>query len=98
MTDCNLEAGQPPASHTNMNSIHPLQGNAQVTQDFVGGPSTTLEVLESACGDGSSTHMKKFNLKTCILSKSFKPSDRIVSSVTHRTYPCINVLIMRVLI
>ena len=94
MTDCNRGTGQPPVPRTNANSIHPPQGNADVPhviQDFVGGPSTSIEILERACGDGSSTFFKKCLSKTCLLAKNnFKPSDKIVSTVTHRTYPCVN--------
>ena len=94
MPDCNRGTGQPPVPRTNMNSIHPPQGNADVPhviQDFVGGPSTSLEVLERACGDGSSTFFKKCTSNRCLLAKNnFKPSDKIVSSVTHRIYPCVN--------
>ena len=94
MPDCNRGTGQPPVPRTNANSIHPPQGNADVPhviQDFVGGPSTSIEILEHACGDRSSTYFKKCLSKTCLLAKNnFKPSDKIVSTVTHRTYPCVN--------
>ena len=33
---------------------------------------------------------KKCNSNKCILANSFKTSDKIVSSVTHRTYSCTN--------
>ena len=93
MTDCNLGAGQPPAPCTDQNSLHPPQRNGDVLperRDLVGDPSKSIESLVSACGDGSSVKFKKCNSNTCKLNISFKPSDRIVSSVTHRTYSCIN--------
>ena len=78
---------------TDTNSIHPPQGNADVLpeiEEFVSGPSTSVESLERACGDGSSTHFEKCKNKSCYLSKQFKPSDSVVSTVTHRIYPCVN--------
>ena len=94
MTDCIGGTGQPPVPRTNMSSIHPPQGNAdvpQVIQEFVSGPSTSVEILEGACGDGSSTFFKKCSSKTCLLAKNnFKPTDKVVSTVTHRVYTCIN--------
>ena len=93
MTDCNLGAGQPPAPCTDQNSLHPPQRNGDVLperRDLVGDPSKSIESLVSACGDGSSVKFKKCNSNTCKLNINFKPSDRIVSSVTHRTYSCIN--------
>ena len=69
MTDHNRGTGQPPVPRFNASSIHPPQGNAdvpQVIQEFVGGPSTSVEILERACGDGSSTFIKKCTSKTCL--------------------------------
>ena len=81
MPNYQIGAGQPPAPYSNMNSTHSLQGNADVLpqiQDFVGGPSTSVESLERACGDGSSTNFRKCNSKTCLLSKTFfKPTDKM---------------------
>ena len=58
---------------------------------MVVGSSTSVEFLFSACGDGGSTKFKKCNSSKCILANSFfKPTDKIVSSVTHRTYSCTN--------
>ena len=43
------------------------------------------------CGDGSLQNIHKCTLKACLLSKYFlKPSNHIVNTVTHCTYPCIN--------
>ena len=94
MTDCIGGTGQPPVPRTNMSSIHPPQGNAdvpQVIQEFVSGPSTSVEILEGACGDGSSTNFKKCISKTCLLAKNnFKPTEKVVSTVNHCVYSCIN--------
>ena len=102
-SDCNRGAWQPPAPRTNPrrfgdpsseNFIHPLQGYADVpsgSQEFIGGPSTSVETLISACGDGNSVNISKCRSKTCILNKKyFKPSDSIISTVTHRIYSCTN--------
>ena len=93
MNDCNLGAEQPSAPCTNQNSIHPPQRNGDVLteeRDLGGDPSKSLESLVSACGDGSSIKQKKCKSNVCKLKQNFKPSDKIVSSVTHRTYNCIN--------
>ena len=56
-----------------------------------GDSSTSLEFLFSACGDGGSTKIKKYNTNRYILANSFfKPTDKIVSTVTYRTYSCTN--------
>ena len=94
MNDSNLGIEQPSRPCTNQNSIHPPQRNGDVLSDrreSVGGSSTSVEFLFSACGDGGSTKFKKCNSSKCILANSFfKPTDKIVSSVTHRTYSCTN--------
>ena len=60
-------------------------------RESVRGSSTSVEFLFSACGDGISTKIKKCNSNKCILANSFfKPTDKIVSSVTHATYSCSN--------
>ena len=60
-------------------------------RESVGGSSTSVEFLISACGVGGSTKFKKCNPAKCILANSFfKPTDKIVSSVTHRTHSCTN--------
>ena len=94
MNDSNLSIEQPSRLCINQNSIHPPQRNGDVLPDrreSVGGSSTSLEFLFSACGDGSSRKFKKCKSNKCILANSFfKPTDKIVSSVTHRTYSCTN--------
>ena len=94
MNDSNLSIEQPSKSFTNKNSIHSPQRNDNVLSDrreLVCGSSTSLKFLFSACGDGSSTKLKKCNSNKCILACSFfKPTDKIVSSVTHRTYSSMN--------
>ena len=83
-----------PSSSHQHEFLHPPQGNADVLPDnqvFVGGPSTSVELLVGACGDGSSPNFKSCKSKTCQLAKTFfKPSNSVVSTVTHRMYPCIN--------
>ena len=91
--DCNRGTGQHPVPRTNMSSIHPLQGQADVPfepAEFVGDPSTSVEALECACGDGNSTYIKKCQNSKCKLANNFKPSDKVSSTVTHRLYPCVN--------
>ena len=94
MNDSNLGIKQPSKSFTNKDSINPPQRNGDVLSDrrkFVHGSSTSLKFLFSACGDGSSTKFKKCNSNKCILANSFfKPTDKIVSSVKHRTYSSTN--------
>ena len=89
-----LVLSSPQDLETNQNSIHPPQRNGDVLSDrgeLVGGSSSSVEFLFSACGDGGSTKFKKCNSNKCILANSFfKPTDKIVSSVTHRTYSCTN--------
>ena len=90
MNDSNLGIEQPSTPCTNQNSIHPPQRNGDRLSDrmeSVGGSSTSVEFLFSAYGDGSSTKFKKCNSSKCILANSlFKSTDKIVSSVTHRTH------------
>ena len=94
MNDSNLDIDQPSKPFTNKNSIHPPQRNGDVLSDrreLVRGSSSSAEFLFSACGDGSSTKFKKWNSNKCILANFFfKPTDKIVSSVTNRTYFCTN--------
>ena len=86
MNDSTLASEQSSRPCTNQNSIHP-QRNGDVLSDR----RTSIEFLFSVCGDGGSTKFKKCNSNKRILaSSSFKPSDKIVSSVTHRTYSCTN--------
>ena len=90
MNNSNLGIEQPSRPCTNQNFIHPPQRNGDVLPDrreSVGGSSKSVEFLFSAYGDGSSTKLKKCNSNKCILANSFfNPTDKIVSSVTHRTY------------
>ena len=92
MNDSNLGIEQPSRPCTDRNSVHPPQRNCDVLSDrreSVGGSSTSVEFLFSACGDGGSTKFKKCNSNKCTLANSFfKTTDKIVSSVTHRTYSC----------
>ena len=71
-------------------SIHPAQPNFDVLSDrkeSVGGSSASVEFLFSACGDGGSTKFKKCSSNKCILANSFfKLTDKIVSSVTVKSY------------
>ena len=94
MNDSNLGTEQPSRPCTNLNSIHPSQHNGDALSDrreSVGGSPTSVEFLFSACGDGGSTKFRKYNSNKCILANSFfKSTDKIVSSVTHRTYSCTN--------
>ena len=94
MNDSNLGIKQPSRPCTNQNSIYSPQHNGDVFPDrreLVGGSSTCVEFLFSACGDGSSRKFKTCNSDKCVLANSFfKPTDKIVSSVTHRTYSCTN--------
>ena len=51
----------------------------------------SVEFLFSACGDEVSTKFKKCNSNKCLVVNSlFKRTDKIFSSVTHRTYSFIN--------
>ena len=88
--DSNLGIEQLSRPCTNQNSIHPPQRNGDVLSDrgeLVGGLSTSVEFLFGECGDWGSTKFKKCNSSKCILANSFcKPTDKIVSSVTHRTW------------
>ena len=60
-------------------------------RELSGGLSASVEFLFSACGDGGSTKFEKCNSNKCILANSFfKPTNKIVSCVIHRTYPCTN--------
>ena len=90
MNDSNVGIEQPLGPCINQNSIHSLQINGDVLSDrriLFGGSSTSVEFLFSACGDGGSTKFKKCHSNKCILANYFfKPTDKIVSSVTHRTY------------
>ena len=94
MNDSNPGIEQPSRPWTNQNSIHPPQRNVDVLpvrRESVGGSSTSVEPLFSACGDGSSRKFKKRNSNKCILANFFfRPTDKIVSSVTYRTYSCTN--------
>ena len=90
MNACNLSIVQPLRPCTNQNSINLPQRNGDVLsnrRESVGGSSTSVEFLFSACGDEDSTKFKKCNSNKCILANSFcKPTDKVVISVTHRTY------------
>ena len=94
MHDSNLDIEQPSRPCTTQNSIHPPQCNGNVIsekRESTGGLSTSAEFLFGACGDNSSTKFKIYNSNKCILANSFfKPTDKIVSSVTHRSYSCAN--------
>ena len=94
MNDSNLGTDQTSRPCTNQNFIHPLQRNGDVLSDrreLAGGSSTSVEFLFSPCGDGGSTKFRKCNSDKWILANSFfKPTDKIVSSVTHRAYFCTN--------
>ena len=94
MNNSNLGIEQPSRPCTNQNSIHPPQRNGDVLPDrreLVGGLSTSVESLLSACGDGRSRKIKKCISSKCILANSFfKVTDKIVSYVKHRTYSCTN--------
>ena len=94
MNDSNLGIEQPSRPCTDRNSVHPPQRNCDVLSDrreSVGGSSTSVEFLFSVCRNEGSTKFKKCNSNKCILANSFfKPTDKIVSSVTHRTYSCTN--------
>ena len=53
----------------------------------VGGSSTSVEILFSACGSGGATKFEKCNSNKCILANYFfKSTDKNVSSVTRRTF------------
>ena len=74
-----------------MNST-PLQRNGDVVPDvrkLVGGPSTSVETLDAACGANSSNNIKKCQSKRCKLCFNFHINDSFVSSSTHRTYDTI---------
>ena len=61
MNDSSLGIEQPSRPCTNQNYIHPPQRNSNVLSDrreSVGGPSTSVEFLFSACGDGGSIKLK----------------------------------------
>ena len=94
MNDSNLGTEQTSRPCTNQSFIHPLQRNGDVLSDrreLAGGSSTSVEFLFSPCGDGGSTKFRKCNSDKWILANSFfKPTDKIVSSVTHRAYFCTN--------
>ena len=94
MNDSNLGIEQPSRPRTNRNSIHPPQRNGDMLSnegESVGGSSTSVEFLLSEGGDGGLTKFKKCNSNKCILANSFfKPTDKIVISVTHRTYSFTN--------
>ena len=56
-------------------------------RNTVKGPSTTVESLESMCGDGNDTKIHKHNSKHgCNLCHILSTKDRFVSSSTHRVY------------
>ena len=58
---------------------------------MAGDSSASAESLFIGFGDGSSTEFKKCNSKKCILANSFfQPTDKIVSSATHRIQPCMD--------
>ena len=58
---------------------------------LAGGSSMSVEFLLSACRDGGSIKFKKGNSNKCFLANSFfQPTDKIVSSVTHKIYSCMN--------
>ena len=94
MNDSNLGTEEPARPCTNENSIHLPQRNGVALLDrrkSVGGSSTSVEFLFSACGYVGSTKFKKCNSKKWILANSFlKPTDKIVGSMTNRTYSCAN--------
>ena len=94
MNDSNLGIEQPSRPSTNQNSIHSLQSNGDVVsgrRELVGPLFPSVEFLFSACGDGTSTKFKNCNSCKCILANSFfKRTDKIVTSMTHRTYSCTN--------
>ena len=92
MNDSILGIEQPSIPCTKQNSIRPPQRNGDVLPDrkeSVDGLCTSVEFLFSACGDGASTKFKKCN-SNLLANSFFKPTDKIVSSVTHRTYSCTN--------
>ena len=88
-TDCNCRVGQLPASRTSTNFLHHLQRNGDLSSEvlvFASNPSTSVEDLETVYGDGSLQNIHKCTSKTCLLSKYFfKPSDHIVSTMSHQT-------------
>ena len=94
MNDSNLGIEQPSRPCVNQNCILAPQRNGDVLSDrreSVGDSSMSVEFLFSACGDGSSTKFKNCNSNKRVLANSFfKPTDKIFSSVTHRTYSCTN--------
>ena len=56
-------------------------------RNTVTGPSTTVENLESMCGDGNHTKIHKHNSKHgCNLCHILSTKDMFVSSSTHRVY------------
>ena len=60
-------------------------------RELVGCSFKSVEFLFSACGDKGSTKFKKCNSNKRIPADSFfKPTDKIVSSVRHKTYSCTN--------
>ena len=71
--------------------MHPRHDNGNVLSDrweLVDDSSTPVKILLSVCGDGGSTKFKTCISNKCILANSFlQPTDKIISSVTHRTYP-----------
>ena len=68
-----------------------IKCNKDPLLNLVGGSSTSVEFLFSACEDRGSTKFKKCNSNKCILANSFfKPTDKIVSSLTHGTNSCMN--------
>ena len=81
MNDSNLGIENPSRHSINKNSIRPPQYNGR--QNVIGW--WLIQNLFSACGDGGS--FDKCNSNKCILkNSSFKKTDKILSSVTRRTY------------
>ena len=58
-------------------------------RELAGSSFRSVEFLFNACGNGVSTKFEKGSSNKCILANSFfQTTDKIVSSVTHRTYSC----------
>ena len=86
MNDSNLGIQQPSRPWTNEIFTYLPQCNGDVLSDR---RESVVEFLFNACGNDDSTMFRKYNSNKCMLANSFfKPTCKIIISVTQRTYFC----------
>ena len=96
MNDSNLGIEQLSGPWTNQNSIHPppqciVAMCFQIEGNWLVAPLCVQNFCVVHVVMGVQQNSRKCNSNKCILANSFfKPTDKIVSSVTQRTYSCMN--------